>query len=57
MKHGWNTDQSDEPSFHPDREGCTATVVHEMDAIRVDDVSRTESGWARMLHAVDHFLG
>ena len=60
----WIVDESEEadPSIvtitiQSDPEGCTATIVHEMDAIRVDDVSRTESGWARMRHAVDHFLG
>ena len=59
----WIVDESEEadPSvvtitFKSDREGCTATIVHEMDAQWADYVSQTESGWTRMLEAVDRFL-
>jgi uncharacterized protein YndB with AHSA1/START domain len=37
----------------PEKEGCTATIVHEMDQAWIDYVARTESGWSRMLTASD----
>jgi uncharacterized protein YndB with AHSA1/START domain len=59
----WIVDESEEadPStvtltIQPEPEGCTATIVHEMDAQWVDYLSRTENGWARMLHEVDRLL-
>ena len=59
----WIVDENEEanPStvtltIEPEPEGCTATIVHEMDAKWADYVSRTESGWARMMHAVDRLF-
>jgi uncharacterized protein YndB with AHSA1/START domain len=59
----WIVDESEEadPSIvtitiQSDPEGCTATIVHEMDAQWAEYLSRTESGWTRMLQAVDRFL-
>jgi uncharacterized protein YndB with AHSA1/START domain len=59
----WIVDESEEsdPSvvtitIHPDPEGCTATIVHIMDGKWAEYVSRTESGWTRMLQAVDRLL-
>jgi uncharacterized protein YndB with AHSA1/START domain len=59
----WIVDENEEanPStvtltIEPEPEGCTATIVHEMDAKWADYLSQTESGWARMLHAVDRLL-
>lgn len=43
-------------TIQPDADGCVATIVHEMDAKWVEYVSRTESGWARMLAEVDRHL-
>lgn len=43
-------------TIQPEPAGCTATIVHEMDARWADYVSRTESGWARMLQAVEDLL-
>ena len=37
----------------PDEEGCVATIVHEMDAVWIEYVSRTEHGWTRMLKAIE----
>jgi uncharacterized protein YndB with AHSA1/START domain len=34
----------------------TASLMHEMDAQWADYVSRTESGWTRILDAIDRFL-
>lgn len=60
----WIVDESEEadPSrvtltITPDGEGCTATIVHEIDEKWIDYVARTESGWARMLQQVDNLLG
>lgn len=60
----WIVDASEEanPStvtltIQPEPEGCVATIVHEMDAKWIEFVSRTESGWARMLQQVEHALG
>jgi uncharacterized protein YndB with AHSA1/START domain len=59
----WIVDESESanPSvvtltIEPEAEGCVATIVHEMDAKWADYVSRTESGWTRMLNAVAEFL-
>ena len=59
----WIVDESEEanPStvtltIQPETEGCTATIVHEMEAQWIEYLSRTESGWARMLNAVDRLL-
>jgi uncharacterized protein YndB with AHSA1/START domain len=59
----WIVDESEEanPStvtltIQPEPESCAATIVHEMDAQWADYLSQTESGWARMLHAVDRLL-
>jgi uncharacterized protein YndB with AHSA1/START domain len=59
----WIVDESEEadPStvtltIEPESDGCTATIVHEMDGKWVDYVSRTESGWARMLQEVEQLL-
>jgi uncharacterized protein YndB with AHSA1/START domain len=59
----WIVDESEEgdPSvvtltIDPEADGCVATIVHEMDAQWIEYVSQTESGWARMLDAVDEFL-
>jgi uncharacterized protein YndB with AHSA1/START domain len=59
----WIVAESDEadPSvvtltIQPEANGSVATIVHEMDAKWAEYVSRTESGWARMLHAVDDLL-
>lgn len=56
----WIVDESEEadPSrvtltIEPESDGCVATLVHEMDAKWVDYVSRTESGWSRMLAAIE----
>lgn len=43
-------------TIEPEAVGCVATIVHEMDAKWLDYVSRTESGWARILQEVDGFL-
>ena len=60
----WIVDESEEgdPSvvtltIEPEAEGCVATIVHGMDAKWIEYVSQTESGWARMLRAVEEFLG
>ena len=59
----WIVDESDEadPSvvtitIQSESQECTATIVHEMDAMWAEYVSRTESAWARMLQAIDGFL-
>lgn len=59
----WIVDESEEanPSkvtltLVPDGTGCVATIVHEMDAQWAEYVSRTESGWSRMLQHVDLLL-
>lgn len=59
----WIVDESEEanPSkvtltIRPETDGCTATIVHEMDAKWIDFVSRTENGWTRMLQQVDKLL-
>ena len=59
----WIVDESEEtdPSIvtitiRSEPDGCTATIVHEMDAQWADYVSRTESGWTRILDAIDRFL-
>ena len=59
----WIVDESEESdlsvvtiSIKPDPEGSTATIVHIMDAKWAEYVARTESGWTRMLQAVDRFL-
>lgn len=56
----WIVDESEEadPSrvtltIDPEAEGCVATLVHEMDAKWADYVARTESGWSRMLAAIE----
>jgi uncharacterized protein YndB with AHSA1/START domain len=60
----WIVDESEEanPSkvtltIEPEASGCAATIVHEMDAQWAEYVSRTESGWARMLEEVERLLG
>jgi uncharacterized protein YndB with AHSA1/START domain len=60
----WIVDESDEaePSvvtltIHPEADGCSATIVHELDPQWIEYLSRTESGWARMLQGVDELLG
>jgi uncharacterized protein YndB with AHSA1/START domain len=59
----WIVDESEEadPSrvtltIEPDPDGCIATIVHEMDAQWLDYISRTESGWSRMLEGVESSL-
>jgi uncharacterized protein YndB with AHSA1/START domain len=59
----WIVDESEEanPSkvtltIQPEQQGCTVTLVHEMDAEWADYLSRTEQGWARMLAATDALL-
>jgi len=56
----WITDESEESnpsqvtvSIVPQAQGCTATIVHEMDAEWKEYVERVESGWLRMLRAID----
>jgi uncharacterized protein YndB with AHSA1/START domain len=60
----WIVDPADEadPSrvtltIEPDGTGCTATIVHEMDAKWADYTSRVEGGWGRMLQATGEVLG
>jgi uncharacterized protein YndB with AHSA1/START domain len=55
----WIVDEGEEaePSvvtltIQPAAEGCVATIVHELDAKWAEYLSRTESGWSRMLQAV-----
>ena len=43
-------------TIDPEADGCVASIVHEMDAQWIEYVSQTESGWARMLNAVDKLL-
>ena len=43
-------------TIQPDDEGCTATIVHELDAKWADYVSQTESGWSCMMQATDESL-
>jgi uncharacterized protein YndB with AHSA1/START domain len=59
----WIVDESEEdnPSMvtltiTPETDGCTATIVHEMDAQWIDYLTQTESGWSRMLNEVDRLL-
>jgi uncharacterized protein YndB with AHSA1/START domain len=59
----WIVNEADEadPSkvtltIEPEANGCTATLVHEMDAKWAEYVDRTKSGWSRMLKAVDVLL-
>ena len=59
----WIVDESQEekPSkvtlnMTPDGGGGVVTIVHEMDAEWSDYVERTESGWSRMLAAVDNLV-
>ncbi len=59
----WIIDESGEadPSvvtltIEPETEGCTATIVHAMDAQWIDYVSRTEDGWGRMFKQIDATL-
>ena len=60
----WIVDESEEanPSkvtltIQSKAEGCVATIVHEMDEAWREYVSRTETGWARMLEHVEYHLG
>lgn len=60
----WITDASQEsdPStvtltLTPDGDGCTATLVHELDAAWTAYVARTEQGWSRMMEAVGERVG
>jgi uncharacterized protein YndB with AHSA1/START domain len=60
----WIVDESEEadPSvvtltIEPEATGCVATIVHTMDAKWIEYISRTESGWGRMLHEVEMLLG
>jgi uncharacterized protein YndB with AHSA1/START domain len=64
IKFTWIVDESGEAdpsvvtlSIEPQVDGCVATIVHEMDAKWIEYVSQTESGWSRMLQAVDQLLG
>jgi uncharacterized protein YndB with AHSA1/START domain len=43
-------------TIQPEADGCLATIVHAMDAKWLDFVSRTETGWARMLQEIDALL-
>lgn len=59
----WIVDEGEEanPSIvrltiQPEADGCVLTLVHEMDEKWLDYVSRTESGWARMLQQVEVLL-
>jgi uncharacterized protein YndB with AHSA1/START domain len=59
----WIVDESEEadPSrvtltIQPEADGCVATIVHEIDAKWAEYLSRTESGWARMLTEIDRYL-
>jgi uncharacterized protein YndB with AHSA1/START domain len=59
----WIVDESEEadPStvtltIQPERSGCVATIVHEIDARWAEYVERTERGWARMLGEVERLL-
>ncbi|MCZ6617240.1 MAG: SRPBCC domain-containing protein [Gammaproteobacteria bacterium] len=59
----WIVDESEasDPSrvvltIQPEDEGCTATIVHELDAKWADYVSQTENGWNCMLRATDTLL-
>lgn len=59
----WIVDESGEadPSvvtltIEPEPDGCTATIVHQMDEAWRDYVSRTEAGWSRMLQHIEKFL-
>jgi hypothetical protein len=45
-----------DPTIEPEPEGCTATIVHEMDVKWADYLTRTERRWARMLYDVDHLF-
>ncbi len=60
----WIVDESEEadPSkvaltIESQPDGCIATIVHSLDAQWLDDLSRTESGWSRMLSAIERTLG
>ncbi len=60
----WIVDESEEadPSvvtltIESEADGCTATIVHALDAKWIEYVSRTEGGWGRMLHEVEMLLG
>jgi uncharacterized protein YndB with AHSA1/START domain len=59
----WIVDESEEanPStvtltIQTEPDGCTAIIVHELDAKWVDYIARTESGWAGMLNEVERLL-
>ncbi len=54
----WIVDESEDsdPSkvvltIQPDDEGCTATIIHELDDKWIDYVSQTENAWSCMLQA------
>lgn len=56
----WITDESEEadPSkvtltIEPNGQGCTASIVHEMDAKWADFIPQTKRGWGEMLKAID----
>lgn len=57
----WFTSEEDETenlstvtlTLEPEKEGCIATIIHEMSAEWVDFVERTEAGWGRMLAQID----
>src|SRR5262245_23563387 len=59
----WIVDESEEanPSkvtltIQTEADGCLATIIQEMDEQWIDYVSRTESGWTRMLQQIDKLL-
>lgn len=59
----WVTDEDEEgdPStvtlvIEPEPAGCTASIIHSMDAKWAEYALRVETGWTRMLQAIDRLL-
>lgn len=59
----WIVDESEEadPSkaeltIHGEEDGCTATIIHEMDAKWSEYTEQTENGWSCMMRATDELL-
>ncbi len=54
--------EEDDPSkvtlaIEPDGEGCTASIVHELDAKWAEYIPQTQRGWSSMFRAMDALLG
>ncbi len=43
-------------TIEPDKEGCAATIVHQMDAKWADYVMQTQQGWSGMLGSIGQRL-